>query len=99
MFDVWSISPSDVYAVGYHEILHYDGHSWSRTPTTETLQGVWAASSTDVYAVGGIVNWVMLHYDGQTWTKISGGGSQVWGSSSTNVFVVGGGGTLLHGAR
>ena len=109
--DVWGSSATDMFAVGSHGILHYDGISWSPQVTGgpggkyKDLSGVWGTSSTDVFAVGrrsglepersGI-----LHYDGTSWSKQNTGTTSrlrsVWGSSSTDVFAVGDDGTILH---
>ena len=63
LFDVWSSSGSDVFAVGDSAaILHYDGNSWTvmTSGTTNNLKGVWGASGLDVYTVG--QSGTLLHY-------------------------------------
>lgn len=54
---IWGSSPSDVWAVGYATILHYNGTSWSSVPSpvsgrSQLLFGVWGSSASDVWAVG-----------------------------------------------
>jgi hypothetical protein len=101
--DVWSNSPSDVFAVGFSSgggvVLHYDGSGWSpmALPPVTTLAAVWGSSPSDVYAVGDGI----LHYDGTRWSRVSQvqNLNEVWGVSSDNVFAVGSGGTILHGTR
>jgi hypothetical protein len=107
LYSVWGTSASDVWAVGFGTILHYNGTSWSSawSGTTQHLLGVWGASASDVWAVG----WettnlgpVMLHYNGTSWSSVSSGTTQllgdVWGSSPSDVWAVGNSGTIFHGS-
>lgn len=53
--DIWGVSSSDVYTVGYNGyIYHYDGSGWSKmiSNTYEDLLGVWATQNGEVFAVG-----------------------------------------------
>ena len=80
--DIFSLSPTLVWAVGPQGIWHFDGITWTRQPHPAehpvTLFGVWASSATDVWAVGEQTwtnsknSWkkrsVVLHYDGAQWS-------------------------------
>ena len=101
---VWGSSASDVFAVGYDNlILHYDGTSWSRMQESTgmpPLLQVWGSSGKDVFAVG--TGGAILHYDGQSWRDMPAPGgwggaiSGIWGTSRTDVFAVGAGHGLMH---
>ncbi len=45
---------SDVWAVGFSGILHWDGSAWSQAAsgTSLTFQSVWGSGAGDVWAVG-----------------------------------------------
>jgi hypothetical protein len=99
LLGVWGTSPSNVFAVGnaYPEaagIWHYDGSSWSVSPTAPAdsiFQGVWGSSPSDVFAVGSGCIW---HYDGSSWSSSPTAPEGdtflgVWGTSSSDVFAVG----------
>jgi hypothetical protein len=67
--DIAAISSNDVWAVGQCSdgtslAIHYDGTTWSRSPTPDigSLETVYALATDDVWA-GGI-----LHWDGSEWT-------------------------------
>ena len=104
---VWGSSASDVWAVGYETILHYDGKSWSNVSssligTGAYLWGVWGTSPSNVWAVG-YVNYAaptILHYNGTSWSSVPSGTTNlllhVWGSSPSDVWAVGNGGTIVH---
>src|SRR5215472_9053662 len=50
---VWGSGPTDVWVVGYNQIVHWDGNTWSASPANVgPLSGVWGTSSSDVWAVG-----------------------------------------------
>jgi hypothetical protein len=105
---VWGASASDVWAVGYGTILHYNGTAWSSVAIPATgaasfLLSVWGSSASDVWAVGyETTNFTptILHYNGTTWSTVSSGVTQlltsVWGTSASDVWVVGVVGTILH---
>jgi len=89
---VRGISPTDMWAVGFDAnadgsvekslILHWDGKSWTQTPspspgTFTQLTGVRAISATDAWAVGTVGNGIgtatqtlTLHWDGTSWTRV-----------------------------
>jgi hypothetical protein len=99
---VWGSSASDVFAVGYDTIVHYDGSAWTTlpppnpTPGNRELTSVWGSSGNDVFAVRGSD---ILHYNGSTWEKVYDADHflyAVWGSSASDVFAVGLYGTILH---
>ncbi|NIM49145.1 MAG: hypothetical protein GTO22_07780 [Gemmatimonadales bacterium] len=104
LWDVWSTSPSDVFAVGSDGfILHYDGTEWSAMTSGASpyLFAVWGSSSTDVYTVG--INGTILHYDGTSCSSMTSGTTDllwaVWGRSSSDVYAVGGYGIIVRGIR
>lgn len=94
---IWGSSATDVYAVGYGPIYHYDGSTWSAMTTRfddrPNLTAVWGISESNVFAVG-INGSGILHYNGVAWSemRIPGGDfyfSGIWGASESNVYAVG----------
>jgi hypothetical protein len=77
IMDVWAVSPTDLYAVGFKgSILHYNGQIWTvmDSQTTEDLMGVWGyvirdandvVVRTDIFAAGS--NGTILRYNGTAW--------------------------------
>ena len=71
LVDVEGVSPTDVWAVGYHHfqplILRFDGEAWSRSPTEirGTLHAIEAIATGEVWAVGTPIQ----RFDGETWTE------------------------------
>ena len=71
LVDVEGVSPTDVWAVGYHHfqplILQFDGEAWSRSPTEirGTLHAIEAIATGEVWAVGMPIQ----RFDGETWTE------------------------------
>lgn len=99
LLGVWSVSASDVFAVGAAgTILRYSG-AWAAepSPTTQTLRAVWAAGGGHAFAVGD--GGTILRRDGTTWTAVASPTSVdlqgVWGSSPSDVWAVGGS-LILH---
>ncbi|MDF2692487.1 MAG: Type fimbrial biosis protein PilY1 [Labilithrix sp.] len=101
---IWGSSKDDVWAVGSGgTIIHYDGKSWTNTPTgvQNTFYGIWGSGPNDVWAVSSTE--VVLHSTG--FQSDGGGGWQnvptpnprynsafvraVWGSSPTDVRIGG----------
>jgi photosystem II stability/assembly factor-like uncharacterized protein len=108
LYDVWGISSSDVFAVGWVEgggsvggtVIHYDGVGWNSMGVLaplQSLQSVWGSSHSDVFVVGD--GGTILHFDGDSWTPMQSGTaaslSSVWGSSGSDVFAIGAS-TILH---
>jgi hypothetical protein len=57
ILDIWGSSGSDIYAVGFRGILHYDGSAWA--PVNPTPSGdVWGIAAANVYALvaGGVLH-------------------------------------------
>jgi len=87
---VTTVSACDVYVAGTQDftgartalVEHWDGTSWSVTPTPFLpsdhlhIASIHADSSTDVWAVGGfrdsqgIDRTLILHFDGGSWTQV-----------------------------
>ena len=91
--DVAMVASNDVWAVGYSRnltelyrtlILHWNGSSWSVTPSPNLpgenfLHGVSAVSANDVWAVGyawdGVTTrQIFLHWNGSAWSQVEGPG-------------------------
>jgi hypothetical protein len=96
---VWGSSATDIYAVDYGNMLHYDGVSWSAT-SMEGVVGVWGTSPTDVYVIGDLG---IGHYDGISWSDMASESKTprgVWGTSAGDVYVTDGyDGTIFRGVR
>jgi hypothetical protein len=99
LWGVWSVSASDVFAVGAAgTILRYSG-AWAAetSPTTQTLRAVWATNGGQAFAVGD--GGTILRRDGNTWAAVASPTSVdlqgVWGSSASDVWVAGGS-LILH---
>ncbi|ETR65748.1 MAG: hypothetical protein OMM_05928 [Candidatus Magnetoglobus multicellularis str. Araruama] len=95
---MWGSSGSDVFAVGFSGIFHYDGNNWTTmSGTLSQYNGVWGSSGSDVFAVCDYDT--ISHYDGNNWTTMNTGTSkdlnEVWGSNSSDVYAVGDSGTIL----
>jgi hypothetical protein len=91
---VWSVSATDVWAVGEGgTIQHWNGLVWSRVAsgTTRTLYGVWGSSPGDVWVVG--ASGTFLHWNGSAWSSVLITNYPylfgVWGSSATDLWAVG----------
>ena len=71
LVDVEGVSPTDLWAVGYHHfrplILRFDGEAWSRSPTEipGTLHAIEASATSEVWAVGTPIQ----RFDGETWAE------------------------------
>jgi hypothetical protein len=65
---VWGASANDVYAVGQHELVHWDGKAWTVVPGITGTQV--AGSGPDDVWVGGLALW---HFDGRAWAPVNGG--------------------------
>src|SRR5437868_5832510 len=108
LFGVWGSSASDVWAVGYETLVHYNGTAWSSvtpslTGTGQVLRSVWGTSASNVWAVGydsPAFTAKILHYNGASWSTVASGTTNplvsVWGSSASDVWAVGDLGTIVH---
>lgn len=67
LYDIHGTGPNDIWAVGDHIVLHWDGVEWKRrwSPSNK-INAVWAIDATTVY-VGG--EKTLLRYDGSTWNE------------------------------
>ena len=100
LFGVWSVGPSEVYAVGASgTVLRYTG-SWSAetSPTTRDLRAVWAPAPGQAFAVG--AGGTILRRAGNTWSASTSPTTEdlygVWGSGPADVWAVGNAGLILH---
>lgn len=108
---VWGTSASNVWAVGYETILHYDGTTWSTVAGGSGgtlfgiwLLGIWGSSASDIWAVGFAADGTpaIVHYDGLNWSSVpspsttDGQYTGVSGSSASDVWVAGTGGFMTH---
>src|SRR6266550_2665747 len=95
---IWGTSASDIWAVGYNTILHYNGTSWSSIyflgTGTQFFQSVWGTSASDVWAVGYDTSdgtATVFHLNGTSFANVSTGATQpltgVWGTSASDVWV------------
>ncbi len=94
IFSMWSISPSDIWAVGeLGTLTHFDGTAWSAVASgvTTDLNAVWASSATDVWAVGASNKF--LHYNGTSWAPVTTAAAfpmnAIWGTGANNVWAAG----------
>jgi hypothetical protein len=105
LYGVWGTSSSDVWAVGWKTILHFNGATWS--PVTDgatwALFDVWGSSASDVWVVGQSYTTgsrSFLHYDGTGWSAFPSPSvylpTAIWGSSTSDVWAVDEGGTIVH---
>jgi hypothetical protein len=71
LLDVEWVTPSDLWAAGYHRsrplILRFDGRSWSQSPTEVrgTVNAIEAFATSQAWAVGRPIQ----RFDGTTWTE------------------------------
>lgn len=95
---VWGLGADDLYIVGEHIILHFDGETWRHTEREEDLYAIWGSGPDDIYVSG--ADGVLLHFDGLSWTEHESGTTArlvaLWGSSRRNVYAVGTGGRLIR---
>ncbi len=109
--DIYSVSASNVYAVGnYGLIYHYDGSSWTEmaSPVAVDLNGVWGRAANDIFAVGN--DGTILCYNGLEWRELNsptsshlfsvwgfdGIGSQVYAGGRNGEILVYSGGTWTY---
>jgi hypothetical protein len=92
LYCVRGTATDDVWAVGmWGIILHWDGFSWSLSPTEtySQLNGVWPASRDAAWAVGEEI----IRWDGSSWSQSHAPTGNpfraVWGFSETDVWAVG----------
>jgi hypothetical protein len=100
LFGVWSVGPSEVYAVGAGgTLLRYTG-SWSAelSPTTRDLRAVWAPAPGQAFAVG--AGGTLLRRTGNSWSASPSPTTEdlygVWGSGPSDVWAAGNAGLILH---
>jgi hypothetical protein len=102
---VWGANADDVWAVGFGEIEHWDGGTWTTWPgsvASGNLSGVWGSAANDVWAVG--ASGLLLHYDGSAWLPVDAGTGAdlggVWGTAASDVWAAAssapGQGFILH---
>ena len=94
---VFGLSPTDIFASGLFDMLHWNGVEWTQQTTPSGYWwDLWAAASDDVWAVGDGI----IHYDGSTWSQIDLGFEpdlrSVVGTGPDDVFAAGDVGLLMH---
>ncbi|MFA5367277.1 MAG: hypothetical protein WC333_05315 [Dehalococcoidia bacterium] len=98
LFGIWGSSATDVFAVGYDVILHYDGTNWTLWQSGCELYDIWGTASNNIYAVG--TGGKILYYDGYSWQEMGSGTGEdllgIWGTSPNNLYAVGTHGTILN---
>jgi hypothetical protein len=92
---VWSFAPDDVW-VGSQSVSHFDGSTWTETPTPVTpstglVADFWGLRPTDLYAVAGVT---LLRWDGAAWSTVDFGGAitptdlqAVWATSDDDLWL------------
>jgi hypothetical protein len=108
LYGVWGSSASDVWAVGFETVIHYDGATWS-SPTSvnatgKVFRGVWGTSASNVWAAGydytASFPAMISHYNGTSWSTVPSGTINallgIWGSSASDVWAVGDAGAIVH---
>ena len=70
---VWGASASDVYAVGFATLQHWDGVAWTPIPGVSGID-VSGTGPNDVW-VGGLDG--LFHFDGSGWSRVAGFESQL----------------------
>lgn len=88
---IWGSSPTDIIAVGYGEILRWNGSQWSPEACGGgVLLGVWGSAANNVIAVG--ANGSICRWNG-AWSFTTTGASSslkgVWGSGANDIYAVG----------
>lgn len=89
----WGSSATDIWAVGYQMVQHWDGTLWTAVPTATAsdLIAVHGLTADDVWAVGS--GGAALHWDGRTWSSVETGTNAtlrgVWGRAADDVWAVG----------
>jgi photosystem II stability/assembly factor-like uncharacterized protein len=71
LYDVWGLSPDNIYAVGASgTILHFEGSVWQRMtcPISHDLHTIYGTSEENIFAGG--ENGSFLHYDGIQWRNL-----------------------------
>ena len=102
LWDVWGTGPSDVYAVGETQMLHFDGAAW----TAQSIQGGSARAITgargpagwEIFAVGPAGS--ILHFSGGNWvvqtSPVQSALRDVWARAVDDVYATGDDGVVLH---
>lgn len=100
---VWTDGPGDLWAVGPHDRLHFDGNAWSAfdvggdtdsaTAGGPELRALWGTRADDLWAVGARAT--AARWDGAKWTALQIPAAfpydfdAVWGTSDNDVWVSG----------
>jgi hypothetical protein len=107
LWAIWGFAEDDVWIVGGavagHDtiLLHWDGITWSQSPsgTTLDLYAIWGSRTDNVW-VGGPDT--LLHWDGKSWsvTYLPGWAlGTIWGWSDNNVLTTGAGGIFRYDGK
>jgi hypothetical protein len=100
IYNSWAASENDVWAATSQGLLHYDGTSWSVSPsmTTGFFWGIWGTSPTNIYAAG--LFGKFFHYDGTTWSPVTvpvnGSWYSISGTGANDIWASGYQGAVMH---
>ena len=99
-------STSDVWALGWNALAHFDGNDWTTfsKPSSFGLvffQGLFGVAPGNAWLVGSDNgDCVIIHYDGQSWSRVScpltSSLSRVHGTGAGDLWAVGVGGGIIH---
>lgn len=99
LHDVFGLSSSNLYAVGFGRILQGNGSTWNQIHSVSgaNFWSVWASNPNSVFVVG--PSGSIYHYDAG-WTAEASNVAEelrgVWGSAPNDVFAVGLTGAIVH---
>ena len=101
LYDVFMVSASDGWAVGYGgTMLRWNGTDWSTvtSPTTTTIYSIFVVSADDVWIVGS--GGMTIHWNGAYWSTVASPTAEnLWSVhivSSSDGWAVGEAGTIIQ---
>jgi hypothetical protein len=95
--DISGTSPTDIYAVGESNLLHWDGSAWSKMPTpgVSDAGSIWTFAADDIWMThaSGI-----YRFDGSaaTLSDPATNAFALWGAAPNDLWAVGAGGSIRH---
>jgi hypothetical protein len=98
---IWGFSSSDVWALSYSGVVHYDGTGWtsSYADPNVPLYDIWGSAPDDIYVTS--YRPFILHYDGTSWDTVetdpkTSSTAAIWGSGPNDVWASTWTDTVLH---